>query len=140
MAAGLAGTLLLAAGIGLRRGAAVTLGLALAGGAYGASVVGGGVEETAAIAAGALLLVAELAYWSIEPAAPLRVRSAAAGRQAALAVLLAVGGGALAALLLALASSPLGGGAAVGFAGLAALVAVCAAAAGLLHSLRDRVE
>jgi hypothetical protein len=133
---GLAGAGLVAAGLVLRRGAVATAGLALAGGGYAVSLVGKGLDPAASLVAGALVLVAELAYWALEPGAPIRVERAASGRRLASSGAIALGAVGLGAVLLAAASSPLRGDAGLGIAGVVGIGVIAAAVVGLLHALR----
>ena len=139
-AIGLVGTAALAVGVGLRRGTPVAAGLALVGVAYGVSLVGQGLDGTASLFAGGLVLVAELAYWSIEPGAAVRVGRTATARRAAFALALAVGSSVLGGLLLAAGATPLRGDTAFGVLGVAALLLVAAIAIWLLHSLRGDAQ
>jgi hypothetical protein len=133
---GLAGAGLVAAGLVLRRGAVATVGLAFVGGGYAVSLVGKGLDPAASLFAGALVLVAELAYWALEPGAPIRVGRAASGRRLAASGAIALGAVGLGAVLLAAASSPLRGDVGLGIAGVVGIGVITAAVVGLLHALR----
>jgi hypothetical protein len=133
----LAGIAALAGGLVLRRGAVATLGLALLGVGYGLALIGKDLDPAAGLFAGGYVAVAELAFWSLEPGAAVRVGRAATGRR-----LIVVGSVVLAStvagtLLLVAVSDPIRGGAALGVAGIAALAAIVATAALLARSLRD---
>jgi hypothetical protein len=106
--------------------------IAVLGGAYVLSLADGPVDQWAPVYAGALLAVAELAYWSLE----LRGRAAdveqLTERRAGLIVGLAIGATAVAGLVLAATALSVGSGLAVDLAGVVAAVAaafVIAAAA-----------
>jgi hypothetical protein len=136
--AGLAGAAVLAAGLVVRRGALVTAGLALVGTAYGLSLVGKGLDPAASLFAGGLVAVAELAFWSLEPGAPVRIGRAATARRALLSAAIALAAVFVAALLLSVVSAPVRGGAALGVLGVTAIAAILAVAVGLMRSLHDR--
>ena len=134
----IAGAAALLAGLVLRRGALVTAGLALVGAGYAVSLIGKGIDPAASLVAGGLLAVAELAYWALEPGAAVRLGRRATARRVLFSATLALGAVLVGALLLGIASSPVGGGAAIGISGVAALAAILAALIGLVHALRPR--
>lgn len=138
-AAVLAGLAALAGGLVLRRGMPATIGLVLLGAGYGISLGGKGLDPAAVLFAGGFVAIAELAFWALEPGAAVRVGRAATGRRAltvAAVVLASVLSGAL---LLAAVSEPLRGGAALGVAGVLALLAIVTVAVFLARSLRSGV-
>ena len=132
------GVAALIAGLVLRRGALVTIGLGLLGAGYAVSLIGKGIDPAAGLVAGGLLAVAELAYWAIEPGAAVRLGRRATARRALLSGTLVLGAVLTGALLLGVASSPAGGGAAIGVSGVVALAAILAVLIGLVHALRPR--
>jgi len=133
-----AGVPALLAGLVLRRGALVTVGLALSGAGYAVSLIGKGLDPAASLFAAGLLAIAELAYWALEPGAAVRIGRGATARRALFSAMLALGAVLLGALLLGVASTPAGGGAAIGIAGVAAVAAILAVVIGLMHVLRPR--
>ena len=135
--AGLAGTVVLALGLLVRRGALVTVGLALVGTGYGLSLVGKGLDPAACLFASGIVAVAELAYWALEPGAAVRIGREATARRTALVGSIALGTLLIAALLLAVVSAPVRGGAALGILGVAAIAAILTLAVGLMRSLHD---
>jgi hypothetical protein len=135
---GFAGAALLALGLAVRRGVAVTAGLALLGAGYAASLVGKGLDPAASLFAGGGLLVAELSYWALEPGAAVRIGREATVRRALLSLSLAVGAVALGTLLLGVSATPAGDGLALGALGVGALALVFVVVLALVHSLRPR--
>ncbi len=133
----MAGAALLAAGLVVRRGALVTAGLALAGTAYGLSLVGKGLDPAASLFAGGLVAVAELAYWALEPGAAVSIGRAATARRALLSGSIGLAAVLTGALLLSVVSAPVRGGAALGVLGVAAIAAILFVAVGLMRSLHD---
>lgn len=132
----LAGVACLLAGLLLRRAAPATVGLTLVSAGYGISLAGRALDPGAPLVAGALLLVAELAYWALEPGASVRIGRGATLRRLLFSIGLATGAVVLAALLLGVASAPQGGGASLGIAGVAAIAAIVGAVFWLVHTLR----
>jgi hypothetical protein len=133
---GLAGVVCLLAGLLLRRAAPATVGLTLVGAGYGISLAGRALDPGAPLVAGAFLLVAELAYWALEPGASVRIGRRATLRRMLFSIGLATGAVVLAALLLGVASAPQGGGASLGIAGVAAIAAIVGVVFWLVHTLR----
>jgi hypothetical protein len=128
------------AGLVLRRGTIVTLGLALLGAGYGISLAGKGLDPAAAVFAGGLVAAAELAFWALEPGAAVRIARAATARRA-LVVGAVVFGAALAGSLLQLAvSDPARGSSALGIVGVLSILAIVAVAGLLARSLRSDVS
>ena len=136
----LAGLALLAVGLVLRRGTVATVGLALLGVGYGAALIGKGLDPAAGLFAAGLVAVAELAFWAIEPGAAVPLGRAATG----LRVLVfgsVVLGSALAGTVLVLAvSDPIRGEAALGIAGVLAVLTIFGVAVVLARSLRSDVS
>ncbi len=132
----LAGVGCLLAGLLLRRAAPATVGLTLVGAGYGISLAGRALDPGAPLVAGAFLLVAELAYWALEPGASVRIGRRATLRRLLFSIGLATGAVVLAALLLGVASAPQGGGASLGIAGVAAIAAIVGVVFWLVHTLR----
>jgi hypothetical protein len=135
---GLAGAVALAVGLVLQRGALATLGLALLGGGYAFSLAGKGVDPAAALFAGGLVLVAELAYWALEPGAAVRLGRGATARRLLVSLALALAAVLLAALLLAVSGAPGDQGVALAVAGVAAIGGIIVVAIGLALTLRPR--
>lgn len=134
---GISGAVVLAVGLLVRRSPPATLGIAMLGAAYGVSLAGKGLDPASPLFAGGLVLVAELAFWALEPGAAVRFGRAATARRFAVVSSVAIAGALLASLLLAVASTPLRGGVSVGIAGVAAIAAILALGALLARSLRD---
>jgi len=134
----LAGVGCLLAGLLLRRAAPVTAGLMLVGAGYGFSLAGKALDPGAPLVAGAFLLVTELAYWALEPGAPVRIGRRATLRRLLFSIGLATGAVVVAALLLGVAASPEGGGVSVGIAGVAAIAAIAGVVFWLVHMVRPR--
>jgi hypothetical protein len=132
-----AGLAVLIGGLVLRRGTLATIGLALLGAGYGISLAGRGLDPAAVLFAGGLVAIAELAFWALEPGAAVRIGRAATGRRALTVAAVVFGAVLSGALLLAAVSDPLRGGAALGIAGVLALLTIVAVAAVLARSLRD---
>lgn len=115
----------------------MTAGLALAGTAYGLSLVGKGLDPAASLFAGGLVAVAELAYWALEPGAAVSIGRAATARRALLSGSIGLAAVLTGALLLSVVSAPVRGGAALGVLGVAAIAAILFVAVGLMRSLHD---
>ena len=136
----LAGVVLLAGGLVLRRGAVATVGLALLGVGYALALIGkGGLDPAAGLFAGGLVAVAELAYWALEPGAAVRLGRAATGWRLLVVGSVVLGSTLAGTLLLAVVSDPVRGGAGLGIAGIAALGTIFVVAAVLARSLRRDV-
>lgn len=106
-----AAVLLLVAGLG-RRPAFVPLTLVALGTEYVVAwgARGGGVDGRAPIYGGALLLAAELAYWSVETDAPTADDPGVRARRMSSILTLAGAGAAVGALLVGLTAVPISGG------------------------------
>jgi hypothetical protein len=124
---GLAGPVLLAAALALRAAALMPWGLGASGGAYAAGLIaaGAGLDPAAPLVAGALVLAAELAYWSLEEQGG-RVSRKVVARRTALAALVALATAGAGAILLGFGEVRPAGGPLVLGAGLAAAVAATA--------------
>jgi hypothetical protein len=133
---GIAGLLALSAGLALRWGAAVAFAVALLGAEQALRLARGpdALDPWTPLYAGAFLLVAELAWWSLEERVPTWAeRGAAAGRL--LTVLFAcVGGSVVAALVVLAAGAPVHGGFALELAGVFAATAALALVAAVARS------
>jgi hypothetical protein len=138
--AGVGGAALVGAGLLVRRGFPVTLGIALLGTAYGLSLIGKGLDPAASLFAGGLVAVSELAYWALEPGAAVRIGRGATVRRAALSGSIALGTVLLGALVLVAAARPVEGGASLEIAGVAAIAVILAIAVGLMRALRSGVR
>jgi hypothetical protein len=126
---GLLAMLVLAVALVRAQSASVTVAIALLGGAYGGSLFlgTGSIDAWAPIEATALVLAAELAYWSLELRPWVQAEPGVLVRRAALVGATGAGTLAVGATLLAAASAPVGGGVAweaVGVAAAAAALAV----------------
>ena len=128
LGAGTAALFALLGGLALRWSAAVAVGVALLGGQQCLRLALGSDELddwTPAIAA-TLLLVAELAWWSLEPRARTWAEPGSAARRLATVVLSCAGGSFVAALVLIAAGTHIGGGVFLELAGVAAAAAALA--------------
>jgi hypothetical protein len=128
---------LLAGALVLRRGPLATAGLALLGVGYGIALAGKGLDPAVGLFAGGLVATAELAFWALEPGAAVRIGRAATGRRALTVVAVVFGAVLSGSLLLVIVSDPFRGGAALGVAGVLALLGIVAVAVALARSLRD---
>lgn len=135
-AIGGSGAVVLTLGVAGRFGAAVTVGLALLGAGYAVSLIGRDIAPGAGLVAAALLVVAELAYWSVEPVSPGFSDPIILRRRLALIGALFVGTVLVGTLLLDIASAAVGGDRLLGVAGALAAVALLAVVVSLLHRLR----
>jgi hypothetical protein len=133
---GVAGLLALGAGLAARWGAAVAFAIALLGAEQAVRLARGpdALDPWAPLYAGAFLLVAELAWWSLEERVPAWAeRGAAPGRL--LTVLFAcVGGSIVAALVVLAAGAPIHGGFALELAGVFAATAALAVVAAVART------
>ena len=131
---GAAALLGLATGLAARWSAALASGVALLGVEQAVRLATGpsSVDAWTPLYAAGFLLVAELAWWSIEPRVPAWAQYGMALRRLALIVLACAGAAALSALVVLAAGTPVHGGVAlelVGVIAAAAAVAVVAAVA-----------
>ncbi|HSC90958.1 MAG TPA: hypothetical protein VLB86_04815 [Gaiellaceae bacterium] len=127
-AAGAAGVVLLLLAVALARGPLVAWGLIALAAQYAGGLAGreGAIDAGAPFVATALLLVAELGYWSVELAGTGREEAAVALRRLAALGVLAAGALALAGLVLAATAIPLAAAAGWNAVGIAAAAAVLA--------------
>ena len=128
-AGGAAAVILLALGLATRLPLLVPPALALAGAEYVGVLYLGGDARALPIAAGGLVLAAELAYWALEPAP-----AAAAAPRAATVLLAAVAGGAAAALIASVSNEDVTGGLGLETAGVAAAVTALAVVVALARA------
>lgn len=124
------GLALLVSGLSLRLPAAMTAGLAVVAGAYGATlaVESAPLDRHVPIVAAALLLAAELAWWSLELRARIAPEAGSYLRRLAFVLMLALGAYGLGALLLAVLDVARTSGLLIETAGAAAAVAAVAVA------------
>jgi len=127
-AAGAAGLALLALALAGRLPGAVPWALALLGAEYVALLYAGGDGRLFPVAAGGFVLVAELAYWALEPPS-----AEGAWRRAAALTTAAVAGGGAAALVASIGNEDVVGGLGVEAAGVAAAVLLVAVVLALAH-------
>jgi hypothetical protein len=135
----LAGLAVLAGGLVLRRGTVVTVGLALLGVGYGAALIDKGLDPAAGLFAAGLVAVAELAFWAIEPGAAVPFGRAATGMRVLVVGSIVLGSAVAGTLLLVVVADPIRGEAALGIAGVLAVLAIFAVAVVLARSLRSGV-
>lgn len=136
----LAGLAFLAGGLVVRRGTVATIGLALLGVGYAAGLIDKGLDPAAGLFAAGLVAVAELAFWAIEPGAAVPFGRAATGVRLLVIGSVVAGSAVAGTLLLAVVADPIRGEAALGTAGLLAVLAIFAVAVVLARSLRDGVS
>ena len=122
---------MLLGGLVVRWSAALAVGTALLGGQQALRLALGPDELDAwtPVYAGALLLVAELAWWSIEPRAPSWAQPGLAPRRAATVLLTCLGATAVSAVVVVVAGAPLEGGFALELTGIVAATAALAVVA-----------
>ena len=135
---GALGVVLVAAAVILRRDGLVALALAALGAAYALSLFlpEGLLDAWAPLVAAGLLLVAELAYWSLELTTPVRAERGIVRRRAALVAAAAVVAAPVGALVLAAATVAVAGGILWDAAGIAAAVAAVGLAAAVARGSR----
>ena len=121
----------LAAGLGLRRSSLLLAAFILLGAEQAVRLTSGPAQadEWTPLYAAALLLSAELAWWSIEPRVPAWAETALAPLRLVRVVGVCAAGAVLAALVLVAASSNLSGGVGLELAGVLAAVAALAVVA-----------
>jgi hypothetical protein len=135
-AAGAPSLLLLAVGLGAGLPAVVPWAIVSLGASYAVSLHGvAGVDGRAPLVGALLVLVAELAYWSLERRTPVGDSAGLRLRRAVSIVALTCAAAALGATLLALTTVPLGGNAAWDALGLAAAAGALATLALLSRRL-----
>jgi hypothetical protein len=127
---GLFGLALLVAGLSLRVPAAITAGLAVVAGTYAAAlaVESAPLDRRAPIVAAALLLAAELAWWSLELRARIAPEAGSYLRRLAFVLVLALGAYGVGALLLAVVDVARTSGLAIETVGVVAAVGAVAVA------------
>jgi hypothetical protein len=135
----LAGLGLLAGGLAVRRGTVVTLGLALLGVGYAAGLIDKGLDPAAGLFAAGLVAVAELAFWAIESGAAVPLGRAATGLRALLVGSVVLGSAVAGTVLVLVVADPVRGDAALGIAGVLAVLAIFGVAVVLARSLRSGV-
>jgi hypothetical protein len=123
-------------GLALRWSAALGAGVALLGAQQAVRLALGshGLDAWAPLSAGALLLVAELAWWSIEPRVPAWAQPGLAARRLARVVFTCAGASIVAALVLVVAGAPLSGGVGLELVGVLAAAAALGVVAHVAHS------
>jgi hypothetical protein len=128
---GAAAVAVLLAGVLLRWSAALAAGVALLGAQQATRLALGpeGVDEATPLAAGALLLVAELAWWSIEPRIPAWAQPSVAAWRVVTVASACVAGTAVSAVVVVAAGAPVGGGTLLELAGVVAAVTALAVVA-----------
>lgn len=105
-------------------------------GAYAFGLGGGAIDQWSPIVAAGFLVVAELAYWSLELRGRVEDAERINERRAGLVVALGLGTIALGGLIFAATSVPLGTGVVVDLVGVAAAVGAVAVVASLARSRR----
>jgi hypothetical protein len=133
LAFGLVGLLWLAVGLAVRWGAAMALGVVFLGGeqALRLALGPGSVDPWTPVYAGALLLTAELAWWSIEPRVPAWWDVEVVLRRLVTIVGVCAAGAVVAALIVVAAGAPLRGGFGLELVGVVAAIGALAVVAGL---------
>jgi len=135
-AIGLAGALLLALALLARLGGLVPWAILLAGAEYGAflAIHETSVDGYAPIYAAGLLLVTELAYWSMEPRVQGAVGEGLTTRRVTLLIAVCVAAGGIGGLILAMSEASVNGGLWLEALGVAAAVGALALLARLARS------
>jgi hypothetical protein len=134
--AGAAAVLLLAVGLAAALPSLIPWPLVLLAAEYAWSLGGGEVDQLSPLVAGALLVIAELSYWSLELRSRTQDADRLTERRAGLIAALAIASVALGGLVLAATSVRLGTGIAADLVGVAAAVAALAVVATLARSHR----
>jgi hypothetical protein len=144
LALGLAGlaVALLAAGLATRSGPVVGWGLAALGGEYAVlfEAQSRALDELTPLYAGAFLLVAELAFWSIEPRVPAWSEPGLVDRRLAYVAGVSAGAAAVAGLVLVVAAASGGGGAVLEAIGVAASIGALGLVAMLVRRSATEVD
>jgi len=132
----------LAAGLATRSGPVLGWGLAALGGEYAVlfEAQSSALDELTPLYAGAFFLVAELAFWSIEPRVPAWGEPGLADRRLAYVAGVSAGAAALAGLVLVVAAASGGGGAALEAIGVAATIAALGLVAMLVRRSATEVD
>jgi hypothetical protein len=133
---GLAGLLALCGGLALRWGAAITFAVALLGAEQAVRLARGpdALDPWTPLYAGAFLLVAELAWWSLEPRVPAWSERGTATRRLVTVLLACAGGSIVAALVVIAAGLPIHGGFGLELAGVLAATAALAVVAAVART------
>jgi hypothetical protein len=133
---GAAAVMLLALAVALSFPSRIPWPLVLLAGEYAWSLGGGGIDQLSPVLAGALLVIAELAYWSLELRSRTHDGERLTERRAGLIAALGIGSVALGGLVLAATSVELGSGISADLVGVAAAVAALAVVATLARARR----
>jgi hypothetical protein len=130
------GVLVLSFGLAVRWSATLAFGIALLGAEQAVRLATGPsrVDPWTPLYAAGFLLVAELAWWSIEPRVPAWAEWGMALRRLAVVVGACAGGTVLAALVVLAAGAPLHGGLALELVGVVAATGALAVVAAVAHS------
>ena len=139
--AGLA-VVLLAAGLAARSGPVLGWGLAALGGEYAVlfAAQSHALDELTPLYAGAFFLVAELAFWSIEPRVPAWSEPGLVDRRLAYLAAVSAGAAAVAGLVVIVAAASGGGGAALEAIGVAATIGALGLVAVLVRRSATEVD
>ncbi len=144
LALGLAGlaVVLLAVGLAARSGPVLGWGLAALGGEYAVlfAAQSHALDELTPLYAGAFFLVAELAFWSIEPRVPAWSEPGLAERRLAYLAGVSAGAAAVAGLVLVVAAASGGGGAALEAIGVVATIGALGLVALLVRRSATEVD
>jgi hypothetical protein len=144
LALGLAGLAVALLGLGLaaRSGPVLGWGLAALGGEYAVlfAAQAGALDELTPLYAGAFFLVAELAFWSIEPRVPAWSEPGLVDRRLAYVAGVSAGAAAVAGLVLVVAAASGGGGAALEAIGVAATIGALGLVAMLVRRSATEVD
>jgi hypothetical protein len=133
---GAAAVLLLVVAVAGARPSLIPWPLVLLGAAYAGNLGGGRIDEWAPLVAGALLVIAELSYWSLELRGSTPDADRLSERRAGLIAVLGIGSVSLGGLVLAATSIRVGTGIAADLVGVAAAVGALAVVATLARSHR----
>lgn len=133
---------LLAAGLATRSGPVIGWGLAALGGEYAVlfAAQGGALDELTPVYAGAFVLVAELAFWSIERRIPAWSEPGLVERRLAHLAAASAGAAAIAGLVLVVAAASGGGGVALEAIGVAAAIGALVLVALLVRRSAPEVD
>jgi hypothetical protein len=123
-------------GLALRWSAGLAVGIALLGAQQAVRLALGpkGLDAWTPLSAGALLLVAELAWWSVEPRVPAWSQPGLAGRRLATVLLTCAAGSVVSGIVLVAAGAPLSGGVGLELAGVIAATTALAVVAYVARS------
>jgi hypothetical protein len=133
---GVGGLLVLCAGLAARWSAGVTFAVALLGAEQAVWLARGpeALDPWTPLYAGAFLLVAELAWWSLEPRVPAWAERGTAPRRLLTVLLACAGGSIVAALVVIAAGLPIHGGFGLELAGVLAATAALAVVAAVART------